>query len=518
MAGTKRNGKRPLGTVFLVGAGPGDPGLITVRGLQMIREADVIVYDYLAVPELLEEARPDAELIYVGKKGKDHTLEQPEINHLLMTKAYEGKTIVRLKGGDPFVFGRGGEEAEELVAAGIPFEVIPGVTSAVAAPAYAGIPVTHRDHASMVTFVTGHEDPTKVQSAIDWEALARIPGTLVFLMGVKNIDNISASLIKHGKSPQTPAALVRWGTTPDQVSLVSSLAEIGMDSTRIGIKPPAVLVVGSVATLNVTLGWFEKKPLFGKRILITRAKRQSKRMVDLVARLGGKAVLFPTIEIRPPDDFRPLDRCIGRISTYDWVLFTSVNGVESFLKRFFELYGDIREMKGPRIGSIGPVTAASIMDRGLKVDLLAKEFMAEGVLAQLGPKDVKGKRFLIPRAEHARDVLPQGITAMGGEVEVVPVYRTVSPSQSHIKKVRELLEQGKIHAITFTSSSTAAHFAEMLADGDLAGLTRHAVLASIGPITSRTMEAKGLRVDLQAAEYTVDGLVNALVEHFRGDR
>lgn len=504
-----------LGTVYLVGAGPGDPGLITVKGLEKIRTADVIVYDYLAGPQLLGEARPDAELIYVGKKGKDHTLEQVDINELLVSRARAGKNVVRLKGGDPYVFGRGGEEAEQLAEAGIAFEVVPGVTSAVAAPAYAGIPVTHRDHASMITFITGHEDPSKEESAIDWEVLARNPGTLVFLMGVKNLYNISESLIKYGKPASTPAALVRWGTTPQQISLISTLAAIPLEAELKNLKPPAVLIVGSVVTLREKLGWFENKPLFGKKILITRSREQSRRMAEKIYEQGGEPILFPTIRIAPPTDFGPLDHAIEQVHNFHWVIFTSVNGVERFFQRFFGLKNDIRQMAGPRLGAIGPMTAAAIRKRGLKVDLLAKEFVAEGVLDLLDEAEVRGKRFLIPRAESAREVLPEGISGMGGEVEVVSVYRTGLPEGADVDRIRTMLVRKQVDAVTFTSSSTVTHLAKMLGSADLPDLSDGTVVASIGPVTSGTLRENGLPVHVEALEYTVDGLVQALAKYFR---
>jgi len=475
----------------------------------------VIVYDYLADSEILAEARPDAERIYVGKKGGEHTLEQAAINRLLVQKAREGKAVVRLKGGDPFVFGRGGEEAEELVAEGIPFEVVPGVSSAVAAPAYAGIPVTHRDHASMVTFIAGHEDPTKPESAIDWDLLARNPGTLVFVMGVRNISLIAESLIKHGKHHSTAAAVIRWGTTPQQKSVIGTLETIAEEAIRRAIKPPAVFVVGSVAGLAHSLKWFENKPLFGKQILVTRSREQSRGIAERISDLGGRAVLFPTITIEPPLDYGLLDNAIEKIGDFDWVIFTSVNGVERFFERFFEIRGDIRMMAGPRLGAIGPVTAASLERRGLKVSLLAKEFKAEGLLAELASEDVRGKRFLIARAEQAREVLPQGIAEKGGNVTVIPVYRTALPARADVESVRQLLEQKEIDAITFTSSSTVAHFAEMLGKERLALLTKEVLLASIGPITTRTLRDMGLEATVEASEYTIDGLLAALVEYFK---
>ncbi len=505
----------PPGTVYLIGAGPGDPGLITVKALEKIRTADAVVYDYLANESLIREAKPTAELIYVGKRGSTHTLEQSEINELLVRKALEGKSVARLKGGDPYVFGRGGEEAEVLAEANVPFEVIPGVTSAVAAPAYAGIPVTHRDHASMVTFVTGHEDPSKEDSALDWAILARNPGTLVFLMGVKNLPNISKSLIENGKAADTPAALVRWGTTSRQGSLISTLEDIPFEAVRTGMSAPAVLVVGSVVSLHDKLAWFERKPLFGKRILVTRSREQSRRMAERISEMGGEAVLFPTIRIMPPDSFESLDEAIQKINTFDWVIFTSANGVERFFARFHELREDIRDMAGPKIAAIGPVTARAIHDLGLKVNRLAKQFTAEGLLVLFSPEEVLGKRFLIPRAEKAREVLPESLVELGADVEVVPVYRTGFPEDTEIEAVCKMLETEFLNVVTFTSSSTVTHFIDILNMSNLPQLLRRVVIASIGPVTSETLRENGLSVDVEAEEYTIDGLVKALAGHFK---
>jgi uroporphyrinogen III methyltransferase/synthase len=515
MASSKSCQNTREGIVYLIGAGPGDPGLITVKGLEKIREADVVVYDYLADPKIIGEASPGAELIYVGKKGADHSAEQPDINTILLEKALQGKSVARVKGGDPFVFGRGGEEAEELAKGGVSFEIVPGVTSAVAAPAYAGIPVTHRDHASCVTFITGHEDPQKPESALDWGNLAANPGSLVFLMGVKNLRRISKSLIAHGKAPETPAALVRWGATPKQVSLVSDLVNIPEKAEEKGISAPAVLIVGDVAGLSNKLSWWEKMPLFGKRVLITRSKSQSAGMAHRISRLAGEPVQFPAIQITDPDDYGPLDDSIGEISHYDWIIFTSVNGVERFFSRFFQLREDIRTMAGPGIGAIGPVTASKLRTLNLKVDILAKEFKAEGLLAEFQRDEVYGKRFLIPRAQEAREILPEGLEAMGAHVNVVPVYKTVSPEDNDIESVRGMLQKAQIDAITFTSSSTVTHFVEMLgldSNPELLGAT---VLASIGPITSKTLERCGLEAHVEAKEYTMDGLVAALCEYFQ---
>lgn len=502
------------GKVYLIGAGPGDPGLITVKAVAKIRSADVIVYDYLAGNLIVEEARPKAEVIYVGKQGKIHTLEQAEINKLLVQKAREGMNVARIKGGDPYIFGRGGEEAEELIAAGIPFEVVPGVSSAIAAPAYAGIPVTHRDHASMVTFVTGHEDPSKADSAIDWAVLAASPGTLVFLMGVKNLSNISDSLMNHGKPAETPAALIRWGTTPQQVSIFSTLEQIPFEAEKKGIKAPAVLVIGSVVNLGPKLRWFEQQPLFGKRILVTRSLEQSKKMAEKVAEYGGDPILFPTIRINDLDDYVCLDDSIRRISSFDWILFTSVNGVQRFFKRFLSIHEDVRKLSGPKIGAIGPVTAAEVRKYYLKVDLTAQEFVAEGLLSILSENDIRGKRFLIPRAEKAREILPQGLENLGGVVETVPVYRTSVPSAPEVEIIKRKLQNNEIDSVTFTSSSTVSHFVEMMGSDNIQSLMEDVVVASIGPVTSETARDCGLKVDVQATEFTIDGIVNALAAYY----
>lgn len=515
---SKTDEQKTQGVVYLVGSGPGDPGLLTLKAAEKIASADVIVYDYLAGHNFVERAKPDAELLYVGKSGKRHTVEQFDINQLLVSKAREGKNVVRLKGGDPYVFGRGGEEAEELAEAGITFEVIPGITSAIAAPAYAGIPVTHRDHASSVTFVTGHEDPNKDESAIDWSVLARTAGTLVFLMGVKNIGKISSELISNGMAAGTPAALVRWGTTPSQVCVASDLANIASECRQRGLSAPAVLIVGSVVSLRDRLSWYESKPLFGKRIVVTRSKEQSRKMADKIGDNGGEAILFPTIEITAPSDYGPLDRTIARITDFDWVLFTSENGVDHFFKHFFDLGKDVRQLAGPKFGAIGPVTAKAIRSRGIKVDMLAKEFVAEGILEFFESENLRGQRFLIPRAEKARDILPEGLIRKGAIVEVVPVYRTVRPSGPNIDAIKKSLEDKSIDALTFTSSSTVTHFMEMFSGARIKDLLDGVLLASIGPVTSDTLVRNGYRASVEAEEYTVDGLIRALVDHYRSGK
>ncbi|MDQ1239569.1 MAG: uroporphyrinogen methyltransferase / synthase [Thermodesulfobacteriota bacterium] len=511
---TKGRGQNSSGIVYLVGAGPGDPGLITVKALEKIKMADVIIYDYLAGKQFTNAARQDAEIIYVGKTGSNHTLEQPDINSLIVSKAQDGKTVVRLKGGDPYLFGRGGEEAEELVAAGINFEVIPGVTSGIAAPAYAGIPVTHREYSSMVTFVTGHEDPSKEESALDWHLLARSPGTLVFLMGIKNLSNISRALIQHGMKPETPSAVVMWGTTPDQKSVFSSLESLPFEATKAGIKAPAVVVVGPVAALGRQLAWFENKALFGKKVMITRSREQSRKLAERILELGGQPILFPTISIVDALDFKPIDDSINRIHEYQWVVFTSVNGVEKFLERFQLIAQDIREMRGPKIAAIGPATAAALRQRGLKVDVTAEEFLAEGLIKAFDKIEIAGTRFLIPRAEKARDILPEKLAAAGAWVETVAAYRTEKPKDNDVESVVQSLTDGFVDAITFTSSSTVAHFVEIIERNRATDLLSGVTVASIGPITSATARHLGIQVHVEAAQYTIEGLVAALVGHF----
>ncbi len=402
------------GKVYLIGAGPGDPGLITVRGLALLRRADVVVYDQLASPELLKEAPAGAELLYVGKKAGAHAVPQGGINELLVHRARAGLTVVRLKGGDPFVFGRGGEEAEELAAAGIPFEVVPGVTSAVAVPAYAGIPVTHRRYTTLVTFITGHEDPAKEASTIPWAALGQNPGTLVFLMGVKNLGENCRRLIDAGRAADTPAAVIQSGTTLSQRTVVGTLATIAERAREAGIKPPAVLVVGGVVELAETLKWWENRPLWGKTALVTRSRDQASRLVDLLGAAGARCLEVPTIEIIPPADFAPLDAALQHLSRYEWVIFTSANGVSAFMDRLFHLGQDVRVLGRARLAVIGPATAEALRGYGLVADVVPDTFRAEGLLSVLEPKLLGGRRILLARAEQARDVLPEGLARPGG--------------------------------------------------------------------------------------------------------
>ncbi len=497
------------GKVYLVGAGPGNVGLITVRAVELIKSCDVIVYDYLANKRFLDYARPDAEIIYVGKKGGAHTVPQGGINALLIQKANEGKSVLRLKGGDPYIFGRGGEEAEELVDAGLDFEVVPGVTAAIGASAYAGIPLTHRKYTSTVAFVTGHEDPDKDETAIDWGKISTGIDSLVFFMGVKNLPYIVDNLLKHGRNPDTPVAIVRWGTTPDQQTWVGTLGTIKEIAQREGVAPPSLIIVGDEVKLREKLNWFEKKPLFGRRIIVTRARAQASDFVIKLEAAGAEAVEFPTIETVDPESWEDFDTALERVGEYDWMIFTSVNGVKYLLKRLKETGRDIRDLAGPKICAIGKITAKTVEDAAMRVDLVPDEYRAEAVIEAIG--DVKGKKIFIPRAKEAREVLPEELRKKGARVDVAAVYRTVKPDTKK-DEVLEMIRQGKIEMVTFTSSSTVTNFAEMFGDGELKEVQGKLKVASIGPITSATAEKLGFNIDVTPDEYTIEALTRSIID------
>ncbi len=501
------------GKVYLVGAGPGDPGLITVKGLECIQKADVIIYDYLAAEVLLHHARKNAELIYVGKKGGDHTLAQDKINELIVEKALSGALVTRLKGGDPFIFGRGGEEAEVLFNKGIPFEIVPGVTSAIAAPAYAGIPLTHRKYTSTVAFVTGHEDPDKTESGIDWPSLARGMGTIVFLMGVKNLPRITEQLIRHGKPPDTPVALVRWGTTPRQVTVSGTLETIVEKVKRAGLKAPAIIIVGQVVTLRRILRWYEDRPLLGKKIVVTRARAQSSDLVKFLSDLGAECLEFPTIKIQPPEDYRPLDTAIENLITYDWLIFTSVNAVTFFLERLFDTGKDVRALHKLRIAAIGPATEKRLSEFGLNTDIVPESYRAESIVAAFSNQDINGRRILLPRAKEARQILPVELTKMGATVDEIPVYCTAAVDEDATQLIRHLSEK-TIDLITFTSSSTVKNFRALIPSQSFKSLLEGVIIASIGPITTDTAGELGFDVHITAESYTIPGLCEAILKHY----
>ncbi|MDI6783057.1 MAG: uroporphyrinogen-III C-methyltransferase [bacterium] len=500
------------GKVYLVGAGPGDPGLISVKGLECIKTAEVIIYDHLANPKLLSYARPEAELIYVGKTGGDHTLPQEQINQLLIEKAQSGKTVCRLKGGDPCVFGRGGEEAEELVAAGLEFEFIPGITSAIAVPAYAGIPVTHREYTSTFAVITGHEDPTKDSSSIQWEKLATSVGTLVFLMGVGNLPLIVEQLIKYGRPKDTPVALIRHGTLPKQETLIGTLADIAAKAKQQKFKPPAIIIVGEVVKLRKTLNWFENKPLFGKRILVTRTRKQASEFAEQLESLGAEVNEFPTIEIIPPDDWKPVDKAIKNLPKYDWVIFTSANGVEKFFDRLAEKKLDCRQFKNAQLAAIGPATAEALKEKGFIADIVPSEYRAEGIIEAFAPLDLSRKKILLARALEARDILPEQLKQRGAKVDVVPVYKTIKPVGAQRAAPDKLKS---LDVITFASSSSVRNFVEMFSKEEFKEIISSAAIAVIGPITAQTARELGLPIAIEATEYTIPGLVTAIRTYFK---
>lgn len=506
--------RRNKGNVYLVGAGPGDPGLLTLRGKECLEQADVVLYDYLANPSLLAHAQDRAERIYVGRRGTGKYPEQETINRLLIDRANAGDVVVRLKGGDPFVFGRGGEEAEALALAGIEFEVVPGVTAAVAAPAYAGIPVTHRTLASTLTIVTGHEDPEKPSTALDWSRLATNQGTVVFLMGMKNLATIAATLMAEGRSGTTPVAIIRWGTRVSQQTVIGTLADIADKADAAQMEPPTVIVVGEVVRLRPKLNWFERRPLFGKRVLMTRAKEQAGELAARLTGYGAEPVEASTITIVPPLDWGPVDHAISEIETYDWVIFTSVNGVDRFMTRLWGNGLDSRCLAGRRLCCIGPRTAQELERFGVRADVVPAEYQAEGVLATLTRRDVEKTRILIPRAEVARELLPDDLRAAGAHVDVIPVYRTLTPDLNSGGWRQELIDH-RIHVATFTSSSTVRNFVAMLGGVEaVKPLLQFVTIACIGPITAKTAEEYGLTVSIMPSENTIPAMVDAIARHY----
>ena len=496
------------GMVYLVGAGPGDYRLITLKGKECLEKADVVICDYLADKRLLAFAPENVEYIYVGKKAGNHAMRQENISQLIADKAKEGKCVVRLKGGDPFVFGRGGEEAEVLKNNGVKFEIVPGVTSAIAAPAYAGIPVTNRKVAVSFAVVTGHEDPTKGKSDINWEKLSTAVDTLVFLMGVGNLPHITSQLIKYGRSADTPAALVRWGTKAQQEVLITTVGKAAEDVIKHNLKPPAVFVVGNVVNLRSTIQWFDNKPLFGKNILITRARSQASKLTTALEELGANCIEAPAIKISPPDDnYVSLDNAITRIHDYDWIIFTSTNGVERFFARLNEKNLDARCLSNAKIAAIGTATADKLKNYGIMADKIPTMFKAEGILEVLQNDIQKGSKVLIPRAQKAREALPIGLRQMGAIVDVAETYCT-KMADTNKDDIKDLLKNNQIDMVTFTSSSTVENLLKLI-DGEKT-LLNNVKTAVIGPITAKTCKNNGLKVDIEADVYTIDGLVNKI--------
>ncbi|HKX00168.1 MAG TPA: uroporphyrinogen-III C-methyltransferase [Bryobacteraceae bacterium] len=486
--------------VYLVGAGPGDPELITVKGRRVLAQADAVLYDHLANEALLEVAPAGAERIYVGKKKSVHAFSQEEICRMMIDRARRGLSVVRLKGGDPFIFGRGGEEAEALADAGVPFEVVPGVTSPLGIAAYTGVPLTHRAHTSVVTFITGHE----VES-IDWDKVGSAE-TLVIFMGLTTFGQIAREIISHGRSPETPAMAVRWGTRADQETIAGTLADLPELIEQRGLKPPATIIVGEVVRLREKLNWFERLPLFGNRIVVTRARGQAESLNAKLSALGAHVIELPTIEIAPTGDYGPLDRAIAHLNDYDWLIFTSVNGVRYFLERLDQSHRDLRALKA-RICAIGAATKSAVESLHLKVDLMGEEYVAESLVDAFRSMNLEGTRILLPRAAAARDVLPRELAKRGAHVDVVEAYRTVIPEPAAMRAA-ELFSSGrKPDWITFTSSSTVTNFVKVAGAGALSGMK----VASIGPVTSATAKKLGVAVTAEASVYTTDGLIAAIL-------
>ena len=500
------------GKVYLVGAGPGDPGLITQKGLECLAQADVIIYDHLLDEKLLDSLPPGAERIYVGKTSTEHTKEQAEINNLLVEKAKEGKTVVRLKGGDPFVFGRGGEEAEALADNDISFEVVPGVSSAIAVPAYAGIPVTHRGLASSFTVITGHEDPDKIDSSIAWGQLATGVDTLVFLMGMQNLPGIVDKLLEYGRGPDTPVAVIKDGARPEQKTIVGSLKDIVGKVKEHRLGPPAVVVVGEVVRLREKLRWFDNRPLSGKRILVTRARHQASALSKLLSERGAQPVELPAIDIQRIPDTKELDRAISNLTQYQWLVFTSTNGVQAFFERLHDLKLDSRTLHGLKIGAIGPATAKALEQRGITSDYRPAIYTGKGIIEGLKNRNITGQRFLLPRADIADKELAKGVSQFGAEVHEVAVYKTV-PTTDVLSKSKKLLASGKIDVITFTRSSTVSNLIAAL--GNEGVMPDTVKVACIGPKTADAASKAGLKVDIVAHEHTIPGLVAAIEEYFR---
>ncbi|HVO22015.1 MAG TPA: uroporphyrinogen-III C-methyltransferase [Candidatus Margulisiibacteriota bacterium] len=504
------------GRLYLVGAGPGDPGLLTLKGKRCLEQADVVIYDYLANPRLLDYARPDAQRCLVGKHGGGARVEQATINALIVEHAQQGKIVVRLKGGDPLIFGRGAEEAAAASAAGIEFEIVPGVSSAIAVPAYAGIPLTHRRLASNVIFTTGYEYPTKTEPAVHWSELARSGSTLVILMTQRQLDTNMNKLIGGGLDPETPVAVIEWGTRAAQRTVTGSAATIALLARQRDIKPPALAVVGAVVQLREQLNWFERKPLFGRRIMITRPRTQASEFADLLEAAGAEVVPFPTIETVAPPSLAALDDAIGRAREFDWVVFTSANGVRVFCERLQMLGADLRDWHHARFAAIGPQTAKALQAYCVRVDAVPGEYRAEAVAAALAQIGVAGKRILLPRAAGARAVLPQQLREHGATVEDVPTYTTVAPRE-HTQDLRDLLLRGAIDLVTFTSSSTVHNFVTLL-DGGRRDALRNLTVGCIGPVTAETARGYGMRVAIQPETYTVAAFAAAIVDFYAATR
>jgi uroporphyrinogen III methyltransferase/synthase len=498
-----------VGTVYLVGAGPGDPGLLTVKGSECLKEADVVVYDRLSSPELLALAAPGADLVFMGKEPETPGGFQQQINESLVAAALQGKTVVRLKGGDPFVFGRGGEELDALREAGVPFEVVPGISSAIAVPAYAGIPVTHRGLSTSFTVVTGSEDPTKPEQVTNWEALAQVSGTLVVLMGWRSLPNIIDTLIANGKDAKTPVAVIQWGTTPRQRSVSGTLKDIVAKGNSAGLTSPVITVIGAVAALRQRMRWFDTGPLFGQRVLVTRSRQQASILSKFLSAEGADPIELPTIQIENLEDYAKLDAALDTLPNYEWVVFSSTNAIDAVFNRLKIAGRDARAFGKAKVCAIGPATARLLNKHGIVPDYIPSTYTTEAVVKGLTNSEIGGKRVLLPRASIATETLSEGLREAGAILDEVDAYRTSVPPNA-ADRARDLLGSGNIDAVTFTSSSTVMNLVSLL-DGDIS-LLEDVTIVSIGPITSTTALGLGVHVDVEASEHTVAGIVDALVD------
>lgn len=502
---------RKKGVVYLTGAGPGDPKLITVKGLECVRKADVVIYDWLVPKQLLDESKPGAELIYVGKTPGKHPLKQEEINALLIEKAEKGKVVTRLKGGDPFVFGRGGEEAEALAASDVPFEVVPGVTSAVAVPAYAGIPVTHRGLSSSFAVITGHEDPAKNrESNIKWDRIAAGADTLIFLMGVSNLPHIVGKLLENGCPPNMPVASISSGTSPRQHTIVGDLSTILERAAEEDLGAPAVIVVGRVVQLHGALRWFEQRPLFGKKVLITGTRERARKLSRLLTEQSAEPIELPNLQIEPISPHKGLDKAISCISDYDWAVFTSANGVEAFFSRLFALALDARALNGVKVCAIGPATGEALAKYGVQADYIPEKYTSQNIISGLRERGGSGAPILVLRCERGVKELIEGLLSLDARVDEVPLYRIV-PNKEQNLLAKEALSRGEIDVVVFTAPSAVKTLAALL--GDSLGPLRRAIIACIGPTTAAAVSEMGLEADIVAQEHTIPGLVHALVEN-----
>ena len=500
------------GHVILVGAGPGDVGLLTLRGKDWLARADVVIYDHLVNTNMLRFAS-SAELIYVGKKAGYATITQNEINKMLIDSALGRKVVVRLKGGDPFIFGRGGEEVQALKEAGIRFTIVPGIPSPIGVSAYAGIPLTHRDHASTISIITGSNESGEEHLKIDWEHISTRTGTLVFLMGARKLPRIIEQLIKFKKNPDTPVAVIQWGTTSRQKTWVGTLNTIVDIAAKEKIQPPTLTIIGEVVNLKSITDWYETLPLFGKTFVVTRAEEQAESFIHMLEERGAEAFLYSSIKTIPPVDWSPLDKSLEILSNYNGLIFTSVNGVRFFSQRLKEKNKDIRELKGVRIYAIGPKTEQAVRNLNIRVDTVPENYVAESLIECIGKENIEGKKFLLPRASVAREILPNTLREMGAIIDVVPAYQTILP-ESFESDFLKRLDEGSIDVITFTSSSTVTNFLDRLNKEHHEKLNK-IVVACIGPITQKTAENRGLKVTIVPSQYTVTGLISAIEDYFK---